>query len=184
MKKNQILSIGFFAVANLSAFCVQADDTTSANINVTATVSSSCTIGVENIDFNKYDPSSPTPTSATGGAIILTCVKGSAPVVSINNGKNYNGTRQAVRTTTVAGVTENEYLAYELYQPPSVQPETACPGNATGATKWGIEPANVFTTAAATTNLGRRYNICGLMNAGQNVGPGTYNDQVSVTASF
>jgi spore coat protein U-like protein len=191
MKKNRILNIGIFAALTINLINAHAGEAR-ATVTVTASVISSCSIETENIDFGTYEPNKSDAKAATG-AINLTCVKGSAPVVSIGAGSNFDGSnRRAVYTSIdTNGQNQNEYLTYGLYQPVSNLADAACPASVSSAKTWSStidasDPSNstVFAPTVAPSNVSRRYKICGIMNGNQDVGPGTYTDTVFVTASF
>ena len=112
MKKNLAVSTCVFALIALSAFTSHAaDGSARTDILVTATVSSSCVIDAQNVVFGEYIPTAKEAIKAEG-LIRLTCVKGSAPVVSIGGGANHNGTnrRAAYISQNSTDQTQIEYL--------------------------------------------------------------------------
>lgn len=192
MKKNIAVSTCVFALIALSAFTSHAaDGSARTDILVTATVSSSCVIDAQNVVFGEYIPTANEAIKAEG-LIRLTCVKGSAPIVSIGGGANHNGTsrRAAYISQNSTDQSQIEYLNYELYQPESNTPGSLC---STSAIKkiWASttdtsnpDNTNTFATTAAPSNTAREYKICGFMKEGQDVRAGTYKDNVTITASF
>jgi len=148
-----------------------------AALNVSATVASSCTISTLPVSFGTYNPTNPADTT-TSGSVTLTCVKNSDPIVSLDFGQNATAGTRAMKDT-VGGV---ELLSYQLYQPSSVVPNTACTFNETVA--WGNAGAEQFDPPAATNIAPQTYNICGKIPAGQDVAAGSYQDTVTAQVDF
>jgi spore coat protein U-like protein len=145
----------------------------SVPFTVTGTVVANCTLTVTGPSFT-YDPVSAnaaTNAPATGGSMVVTCTKGSAPSIALDNGSN-NGlgpsgaAHRAMKQGSGATAT---YLSYDLYWP----------GTTTGWTT-----ASPFVPTSPTSKAPRTFNIDGAALAGQDVGVGTYTDTVNATINF
>lgn len=150
--------------------------TETANLSVTATVNSSCTINTSPVNFGSYNPAATTPTTVSG-AVAVACVKGSVPVISLGAGLNpgTNAGERAMKRTD-----GEDKLAYYLYKPASLA--AACTGNESSV--WGATGADRLEPGAATSNALTTYNICGKIPAQQDVATGTYQDTVTATVEF
>ncbi len=168
------LAIAAIALAGITGSA--AAGTKTAPLSVTATVAATCDISTTAVAFGTYDPTTATSTDGNG-AVTLTCVKGSLPVVSMDLGKNAVA---AVRNMKGAGT---DVLSYELYQPANNTVGTSCTG--TENVVWGDGTnGNQFNATAATDALARSYNICGRIVAGQNVAADSYSDTVTAKVDF
>ncbi len=139
--------------------------TTSATINVSANVASSCKFtGVNELFFGSYDFGATSPLDVTGQAN-LSCTKGTSVVLSLNNGVNASGPQR--RMTDGSG----NLLNYQIY---TTAARTAI-WNTTNTVSF------VASTSAATT-----IPLYGRKPAGQSGGAGTggYTDTVTITATF
>lgn len=150
--------------------------TETANLTVTATVNSSCTINTSPVNFGSYNPVVTTPTTVSGG-VSVACVKGSIPVISLSGGLNpgANAGERAMKRTD-----GDDKLAYYLYKPASLT--AACTGNESSV--WGATGADRLEPGAATSISQATYNICGKVPAQQDVATGTYQDTVTATVEF
>ena len=143
-----------------------------ANLNISATVSSNCTISTSAVAF-AYDPvvaNSASGADVTGtGGVTVQCTKGDTHAVSLNFGQN-------VITTTQRRVKSGlNYLNYNLYT------------DNTYATLWGdgtsltqtvsFGPFTSSATAITSTVFGK-------MLKGQDAPIGSYTDTVIATVNF
>jgi spore coat protein U-like protein len=80
------------------------------------------------------------------------------------------------------GVTATNLLQYNLFQPPSNTPGTAC--TFPGTTAWTASGTGLLTITTAPTKVARLYNVCGTIPAGQDVAADTYSDTVGATINF
>ncbi|TMG86262.1 MAG: spore coat protein U domain-containing protein [Betaproteobacteria bacterium] len=153
---------------------------TPANLAVSASVAANCTISTSAVAFGPYDPIVTNATSALNGSgsVTIACTKGSAPSITLDLGANPAGSQRNM--LVVGGGTD--VLPYQLYQPPSTTPSTAC--TFPGSQVWGTNGSAIFTPTAPTTKSGRTYNVCGTVAAGQDVSVGTYQDTVVATVNF
>ena len=152
-----------------------------ATVSVSTTVSANCTVSTSALSFGAYDPIGTQKTNNLDvgtNQITIACVQGSAPTVAFNLGLNASGgTRRMKEASTT------DYLNYELYQPPSSSPNTAC--NFSGSlVVWGSSGGNLFTPSAPPTKGSRSFYICARVPSAQDPGVGTYSDTVTATVNF
>lgn len=144
-----------------------------------ASVHTSCTILTTPVAFGAYDPIGAhrsADLNATG-SITVACVKGTTPTIALDRGSNPAGS-----TRRMNDVPSGDFLAYELYQPPSNAPGTPC--SFPGIAVWGTAGADLFAASSALSKVARTYNVCGSVPAGQNPSIGTYSDTVLATVNF
>ena len=156
---------------------------------VTATVVQTCTITApRGLAFGTYDPVTANLTAALNatGQISVTCTKGAigaggvaaSMTLGVDPGLNPSGAQRQMR-----GVAGGNLLSYNVTQPPSAAPGTAC--NFASGTAWtNITGPGMLTLVAATNNLARLYNVCGSIPPNQNVAPDSYSDTVHATLNF
>ena len=68
----------------LSPLITSAQTTTSANLEVTATVQSACKISTEPLNFGNYDPLSTDDLNAQG-TVVMNCVAGVVPKIYLGD---------------------------------------------------------------------------------------------------
>ena len=163
----------FLASAPLSA------DVGTGTFLALAFVSKNCRISTTPVAFGRYDPivANKSASLDASGAITVACVKGTAPTIALGPGANATG--GARRMQRDAG---GDFLAYELYQPPSTLPGIAC--QFPGVVVWGAAGTNLFAAASAPSKNPRTYRVCGSVPAGQNPSIGSYADVVVATVNF
>ena len=113
------------------------------------------------------------------GSVTLSCVKNSDPSISLTLGLYAVGSVRGMKDSVI---TNTDVLSYQLYQPSSLVPNTACTFNET--TAWGITGTELFDPAAATSIAPQTYNICGKILPGQDVANGSYQDTVTAQVDF
>lgn len=156
----------FASAAGLSNAATQ-----TANLDVSATVSASCTISTAAVAFGTYDPVVTNATSALDatGTVTTTCTNGSSVTILLGQGANADSgsTDAAPARRMISGT---DYLNYQLYS------DTA------RTVVWG----NDATTDVAETGTGTAVSttVYGSVPAGQNVPAGSYTDTVVATVSF
>ena len=150
--------------------------TATANLSITATVASNCTISTSAVAFGAYDPIvANAATAMTGnGSIIIACTKAAIPALKLDLGATPAGSVRQMASGA-------QRLPYELYQPPTNVAGTAC-GALTQV--WGTAGAAVLTTVAAPSKAARTYNVCGTIPGGADVAVGAYADTVIATVTF
>lgn len=177
MKSFRLVLASASIVALGAAQMVMAAGSTTSTLNVTATVEGSCIIkSVSAVDFAKtYSPLN-TADTYSDGAITISCVKGTHPMITLDDGKNnagVAGVRKLLNAST------SEALTYELFKPAS---GTTC--NHTETARWGSDVAGAFDAGVSGGIADATFGICGKIAAGQDVQSGTFSDQVTATVSF
>ena len=155
--------------------------TATANLSVTATITSSCTISAPTaVAFGNYDPVSGV-NSTTAGAVSVACAKSSIATlwIGLSDGANpVTGQRNMLGGTGGA-----DKLAYNLMQPASGAVGAACPAYGAG-TAWTNLQAGGLTITAPPGKAARSFSVCGQIAAGQDVSVGSYTDTVVATINF
>jgi spore coat protein U-like protein len=154
MKYISLLFVGIL-LATVSLANAESD---TGNLEVTTTVSNSCSIGSGGtIDFGVYDPAA-ISTANTGSSLNITC-NGATVAWAIHS-------TESVATRLMTRVGGTETLIYTLLN----SADTAFAVTDTAGSETGTG------TAVAT--------IKGAIAAGQNVVPGTYNQNILLTIVF
>jgi spore coat protein U-like protein len=138
--------------------------TASADLSVSATVTTNCTINTGPLAFGNYDPVGMNATKAleATGRVTVACTKGTSPKIALGA---TNGKRQLK-----GGTGNNELLEYELYQ------------DSNRSVVWS--DTNQLTAGAAGSKNARDFNVYGRIPSGQDVGAGAYADTVVATVNF
>jgi len=178
LKRSFQLSISIALIASSSAvFAASA----STNIPVSASVSQNCSISTSSaLAFAAYDPIGANATAALNatGQISVACSKGATGLtLGMDNGAHVSGTQRQMLGGTAAGM-----LQYNIFQPPSSAPGTAC--TFPGSTAWTATGAGMLTLTSAPTKVTRLYNVCGTIPGGQDVAADTYTDTISASINF
>lgn len=159
--------------------------TTTATVNVTASVTQKCKITTTDVVFGSYDPvvtnlstalNAPSP-----GTLVVTCTKNASGVtLALNMGVNSTGgTNRSMKETAGALM----LLTYQLYQPSATTPGAAC----AYTTIWGDGTNGAVLTPSGTTwgnASAQTFNVCGQVPAGQDVEQGSYADVITATVNF
>jgi spore coat protein U-like protein len=174
MRKLGLVTLVLALFAAVPAFA----QTATTNVAVSASIANTCTITNASVAMGVYDP---VVTNATApldgsGSVTITCTRGAVTTVSLGLGTHASGSQRRMSD----GVPN--FMNYELYQPPSTTPATACTYAA--PTVWGTAGANLFTPAAAPSTAARSYNICGRVAGGQDLPSGSYTDTVVAIVNF
>ncbi len=142
--------------------------TATANLTVSATVVTNCTITTSALAFGNYDPVVANATANLDGTgkVSVACTKGAAPTIALGTGSNASG---SVRRLSDGG---SNYLTYELYQDGGF------------STVWAGSGAGLLTTAAAPSKVARDFTVYGRIRGGQDVPAGAYGDTVVATVNF
>lgn len=153
----------------------------STSIPVSASVSQNCTISTTSaLAFSAYDPIGANATAALNatGQISVACSKGATGLtIGMDNGAHVAGAQRQM----LGGVAAN-MLQYNIFQPPSNAPNTAC--TFPGTTAWTATGAGLLTLSSAPNKVTRVYNVCGTIPGAQDVAADTYTDTVGATISF
>ncbi len=146
--------------------------TTTGNLSVTATVTSACLVVTLPVAFGIYDPTSGTPTDATG-SVTVTCTFGTTYTIALDDGAN-PGMAGDVNTRRMLA-NASDYLPYNLYL------------DAGHATVWGdgiSGSLNPTTGSFTATGLPQAYSVYGRIPINQYVAGGAYLDTVVATVTY
>ena len=167
------ISLGLAGALALAAGSASAG-TVSGSLPVSASVAASCKIASINaIAFGSYDPANvnaTTPLDAQG-AVNVSCTKGDAVSVTLDQGANATAASTCVAPARQMADGTNR-LAYNVYSD-------------TGrTTAWGCDTTNsvAFTSASASTPT--TLTTYGRVPAGQDVPAGSYADTITVSVAF
>lgn len=160
----QALAIGAVVLGCDLALAAQA----TADLSVTATVSSTCTISNGTLDFGSYEPLSASPTDGdSGGTVTVQCTNLQAYDI-------YSTTALADRKMVTAGGGAARELSYKLY---------ASSANRSAGTELPVTKT-AGTLAGTGTGLVQYVTIYGRIAAGQNVYSGAYSGTANLTIDY
>lgn len=138
-----------------------------ANLSVTASVASNCTISTGVLAFGSYDPvvtHASSPLDSTG-TVTIRCTKGTTTTIGLGLGSNASGATRRMSDGT-------DFMDYELFKD----------GGRTQV--WGNANPDLFTPAVAPSSAPRTFTVYGRVAAGQDVEAGSYNDTVIATVNW
>jgi spore coat protein U-like protein len=151
------------------------------SIAVSASVSQACSIStVSGVAFGNYDPIAANATAALNatGSITVTCSKGAKGLtIGIDMGAQPAGQQRQMK-----GASGSSLLQYNIFQPPSAIPNTAC--TFPGTTAWTNTTGGMLTLETAPSKVARTYSVCGSIPGGQDVTVEGYTDTVTATLNF
>lgn len=163
-------ALGLAAGLGLAASPALADTATS-QMEVTASVSNSCTISAGTLAFGTYDPVVANASAELPGQAVLTvaCTKDAATTIDLDQGANADtGSTDTAPLRRMSDGTN--FLSYALYS------------DAGHATLWGTgDGVNVAYTGSGTSE---EVDVFGAVAPGQNVPSGDYTDTVTTTINF
>lgn len=155
--------------------------TASSFVPVSASVTQNCTISTTSaLAFATYDPININATAALNatGQISIACSKGAVGLtIGMDNGTHVAGAQRQM----LGGVAAN-LLLYNIFQPPSNTPSTAC--TFPGTTAWTATGTGMLTLTSAPSKVTRIYNVCGTIPGGQDVAADTYSDTINASINF
>ena len=142
--------------------------TATANLAVSATVITNCSINTTALAFGNYDPAGAhTAADLDGtGTVSVACTKNTAPTIALGLGNNASGSTRRLKD----GGTN--YLTYELYQ------------EAGRTTIWGTSGAALLSPGAAPSKAARDFTVYGRIAGNQDVPAGAFTDTVVATVNF
>lgn len=165
------LAVAMTVILGMAAATAQAA-TSTQNVQVTATVNSNCRVTAPSaVAFSVVDvnPAAAT-TVAAAGQVTVTCNKGAAVAVTVDNG--LHGVWNMLNGSNA------DTLAYTLKMPTTF---TTCPAAGAGSNWTSVDMASAFTGSGGPQVLA----ICGQVATPQlGASPGSYTDTVVVTATF
>lgn len=139
--------------------------TTTTTFQVTATVTSSCSVSATSLAFGNYDPLAASPLDGTS-TVTVQCTLQTPFTIGLNAGTG-SGATVAARKMTATSST----LTYSLYQ------------DSGRTTVWGNTPGT-DTMAATGTGVAVPFTVYGRIPAAQNVLTGNYADTITVTVTY
>jgi spore coat protein U-like protein len=144
-----------------------------ANLSVSATVVAVCVVATVPVAFAVYNPSSGSPTDATG-AVTVTCTPGTTYSMALDAGANPSAAGDV--TTRRLKANTSDYLPYQLYI--DVGRTTTVWGD--GANGSSVNPTSGSYTATGSL---QSYDVYGRITTGNYVATGAYLDTVVVTVT-
>jgi spore coat protein U-like protein len=181
MRKVVVFGFQLAALLISASGAVSAATSSTTTIAVSASVSQACSIStVSGIAFGNYDPISANATAALNatGSISVTCSKGAKGLtIGIDMGAQPAGGQRQMK-----GASGGTPLQYNIFQPPSAIPNTAC--TFPGTTAWTNASGGMLTLETAPSKAARAYNVCGSIPGGQDVTVESYTDTVTATLNF
>jgi len=165
-------SILTFSAALLASTPALAAGSATADLDVSASVSESCTISASPLAFGAYDPvvaNRSTDLDGTG-SVTVTCTAGAPVAVRLDQGLNAGvGSSDAAPARQMAGSRGGE-LSYALYS------------DTQRTQVWGNDDENAVTSEG--TGGAVELTVYGRIPGGQNVPAGDYADTVVATVTF
>jgi spore coat protein U-like protein len=151
-----------------------------ANVQVQVQVVGNCTLSAPaNANFGPQGPVASSNYTATG-SVTLTCNRGAAPLVAVDNGGHFSGTR---RMSDGGGTPV--YVNYNIKQPTiSGTNFTVCPAFGGGSAFGGVGNELDASAAFTATGGGRTVTLCFETTLDQNTPQATYTDTVQVSVAF
>lgn len=167
MRRLALASALFVAVGSAAPSMAVAGSNTS-NLEISASVPSSCTISTLGLTFDSYSYASGFPADGAG-TVLTNCTRNTNAVITLDQGNNFatNSSNEAPLRRLKNTDTTN-YLNYTLYQ------------NSAMTTIWGNSTNTGVTSSNESTSTG----VYGRIPAGQNVPAGSYSDTVTATVTF
>ena len=173
--KLPVRRIGFLVMGVLCVVATSPEaeaGTSTANLSVTATIASNCTISTAPVAFGSYDPIVTHASAALDGTgtITTTCTTASSPVITLGQGANGDtGSTDAAPLRQMASGSDR--LPYTLYQ------------NAGRTTVWGNTSGTAPSTVAGS-GIAQNFTVYGRIAPGLNKPVGSYADTVVATVTF
>jgi spore coat protein U-like protein len=149
------------------------------NVQVQVQVNGNCSVTApSNASFAPQTPLTTTNILAEG-QVTLRCNAGAAPVLAVNNGGNFSGTR---RMSSGGGTPT--FVAYAVKQPTiSGTDYTSCPAFG-GGTAWTSATTLNASAAFAASGGNRTVRVCFETTVDENTPLATYTDTVAVSVTF
>lgn len=151
----------------------------SQNVQVQVQVQGNCTVTAPaNANFGAQTPLVTTNLTVEG-QVTLRCNAGAAPVMAVNNGGNFSGTRRMSD-----GAATPAFVAYAVKQPTiSGTNFTVCPAFG-GGTAWTSASTLNASAAFASSGGNRTVRVCFETTVDENTAIATYTDTVAVSVTF
>jgi len=148
------------------------------NVQVQVQVNGNCSVTApSNATFAPQTPLTATNILAEG-QVTLRCNAGAAPVLAVNDGGNFSGTRRMANGGATA------FVAYAVKQPTiSGTDYTSCPAFG-GGTAWTSATTLNASAAFAASGGNRTVRVCFETTVDENTPLATYTDTVAVSVTF
>ncbi|HYG28455.1 MAG TPA: spore coat U domain-containing protein [Caulobacteraceae bacterium] len=144
-------------------------ETSTANLQVTATMPSGCYIQPATIAFGSVDPDNSSPTDVTG-TLDVNCTDGTPWAATANVGE---GEGASIFNRSMTRVNGEEQLTYNLYT------------NAARTDFWSDDPeAGGLVFRGTGTGLVQTVTVYGRVGGNQSSPPGSYSDTIVVTLHY
>lgn len=159
----------FGVVEGLSLGTTHAN-TNTANLSVSAQVTSTCSITAGSLAFPNYDPVAAAQVDGSA-ALTVSCTKGASVALTLGEGAHAGtGSTPAAPVRRMADASSN-FLGYTLYT------------DAGRSTVWGNTGAT-GVSYTSTTSAANPVSVYGRIAASQDVPAGSYTDTVVATVTF
>lgn len=160
---NAFTMLRLVAVALLAWAGTASAASTGTTFNVTTEVQPSCQVSATNLAFGVYNPANLSNQLASS-TLTVVCSLGTPYTVSLNYGSNAQGNGRRMGNGP-------KRIQYELYR------------DATRTQVFGTV-ADTLGTSGVGTGSAQVHTVYGSIPAAQNVEPGSYSDQVTVTLDY
>jgi spore coat protein U-like protein len=164
----------FFGLVTLGVLLIgssnsaQAAGSANANLAVSASINSNCTITTLAVGFPAYDPivtHASANDDSSSGSVTITCTKGASTTIGLGQGLNYSGSNRMTDGSS-------NFLTYGLFQ------------DASRATAWGNAAPNLPPAHIAADKNPLVVPVYGRIPPAQDLPAGTYSDTVVATVNF
>lgn len=156
-------------VALLGSVSAASAGTSTSNLAVSATVSSTCSISAGSLAFGAYDPVAGTQVDGTA-TVSVNCTKGAAAKITLGQGSH-----AAVGSTDIVPVRRmsdgTNHLSYALFS------------DASRTTLWANTAATGVNYNAASSAT-QQITVYGRISSAQDIPAGSYADTVVATITF
>jgi spore coat protein U-like protein len=141
-----------------------------ANLNVSMSVTNNCSISTTAIAFGAYDPVVTNASTALDGtgSVTISCTKNTSATIGLGVGGFASGAQRRMSD----GAATPSYGNYDLYQ------------DSGRTTAWTNSGAGLLSPSAAPSKAARTYTVYGRVPAGQDIPAGSYTDTVVATVNF
>lgn len=165
-KRISLIAIALIAGLVFSHYSVA--ESTSANMQVSAVVKSSCVVTNATMNFGTYDPAGANNDAdlQAMGNIQVKCTKGTNASISLSNGQNSQYAQGTTRS--MSSVDGKQHLNYELYASSDGQ-------------VWNQHNSVNYSAASARP---ADIKVYGKIPANQQVDDGVYSDTINVVVNF
>lgn len=164
--KNSALVVGMLLVSASTGIA----GTSTSNMNVSATVTTSCSISAGSLAFGSYDAVTGAAVQGTA-ALSVACTKGATAQITLGQGSQAGTGSSDIAPLRRMKDSGTNYLSYSLFQ------------DSARTTVWGntsVTGASYLSAGSAATTI----TVYGTIGATQDVPAGSYTDSVVATVTF